>query len=389
MVFPKWVELYKNKSLSGDSGTETFAIKRTDEIIQLLLKFRAKNGATRNAATAAAQASIEAALTKIEVKSGSASFKNYSAEIARKIATYRNGCLPDTMYTQAVGGTYAGNNDPTKGWHEIVIPIDFCTKLDPLGNKTNVIMPAPLYDSLDIAIDYNFPISATAGFITGGANHVFDLYALVLPKEDPGVMQNKRILTETKKQDYTSVASGDQPFPLTLDNDRFLRQLMCFCYYPGIIEGVNITDLKFKVNNDIVWATKWGDLQSKNALDCGLNWTMQMFLQAGTTTDEIWTRVPAAMPTLMPKTDVTAPVKYAQTGDKITITTNAGDDIANLTLDSNVIPAFTVMDFDRDGLLQNMPWCGANDLELILTNGGASSAVQIIEQHIAKPWGHS
>src|SRR5574337_412586 len=91
MAIPKWVELYKNKALSGDSGTETFSIKRTDQILELLLKVRAKNGATANAPDAAAMPTVESSLTKINVKSGSADFKNYSGEICRKFAAYRDG----------------------------------------------------------------------------------------------------------------------------------------------------------------------------------------------------------------------------------------------------------------------------------------------------------
>ena len=28
MAIPKWIEIYKDKSLAGDSGTETFPLKR-------------------------------------------------------------------------------------------------------------------------------------------------------------------------------------------------------------------------------------------------------------------------------------------------------------------------------------------------------------------------
>jgi hypothetical protein len=391
MTIPKWIELYKNKSMSGDSGTETFPLKRTDQILELLLKVRAKNGATRNSPDAAALQTIESSISKIEVKSGSASFKSYTGEINRKIAAYRNGRLPQTLYTQVPGGTWAGNEDPALGWQEYSFPINFNVPNDPYGNKTNIMLPAPLYDSLDLVLDYDFTISATAGFLTGGANHTFDLYALVMPKEDKTAMLNKRILVETKKQDYTSLASGDEPFDLTLDSASFLRQLMVTCYENGVGEGVDITDLKFKVEGDTFWAGKWGDLQAMNAQDSNLNYNFKAYLQAATANDELWTRIPAARPILTPITAPTiAPYSGAlSSGDKVTVTTDAQDDINILDVHSEVLPAAVVIDLDRDGNLMNMQYAGVKDLDLILTNGGAGAAVQIIEQHVAKPWGYS
>ncbi len=391
MVIPQLIELYKDKSLSGDAGTETFSIKRTHEILALYLKVRAKNGATANAPDAAIMPTIEQSLTKIEVKSGSASFKSFNGEICRKFAAYRNGKLPKTMYTQAAGGTWAGNDDPSLGWQEYTFPIYFNTKKDPYGNI--MALPAPLYDSLDLVLDYNFTISATAGFVTGGANHVFDLYALVMPKEDPAVMKNKRILVETKKQDYTSLASGDEPFDLTLDSNRFLRQLMIFCYENGIGEGVDITDLKFKVENDTYWAGKWGALQGLNAEDCSWDGVAipNMYLKDVGTTDELWTRVPSPYPYMIAGTAPTVAPYFTTlaAGDKVTITTDAANDVNLIDIRSPVIPATAIIDLDRDGTLQHMQHCGVKDMDLVLTNGGAGGAVQIVEQHVAVPWGYS
>jgi len=44
MAMARMIQLYKDKSFGGDSGTETFPIKRTDQILELVLKIRAKNG---------------------------------------------------------------------------------------------------------------------------------------------------------------------------------------------------------------------------------------------------------------------------------------------------------------------------------------------------------
>jgi|GEM_PF-4757954 hypothetical protein len=398
MPIPQWVELYKNKALSGDSGTETFPIKRTGEILALMLKMRAKNGATANAPDAAIMPTVESSLTKIEVRSGSTIFKSFNGEICRKFTTYRDGKLPYTLYTQAAGGTWAGHADPSLGWQDYQFPIYFTPKGDPYGNKTNCMLPAPLYDSLDLVMDYNFTISATAGFVTGGANHVFDLYGLYMPTGQGGYapasqdartrMLNRNILIETKKQDFTSLASGDTPFNLTLDPKRWLRQLMVFCYVAAVGEGVDITDLKLRVNNDIYWGTQWGDLQAKNAQDSRLNWNMDMYLKCQTANDELWTRVPAPNPYMISGTAPTVAAYFTTLGhgDDVTITTDSANDVNLIGLRSNVIPAAVIFDFDQDGLMQNLQSCGVNDLDLVLTNGGAGAAVQLVEQHVSKPW---
>lgn len=383
MVYSRWIELYKNKSLSSDEGTESFDIKRNEQILELLLVVRAKNGATTNSPDAKALETIEKAIKKIEITSGSYTLKSYTGEICRKIATYRNGVLPHTLYTQAAGSTYV-NNDPTSGWQEYAFPIYFTTKCDPYGDRTRTLLPAPLFDVLTLTLEYDFTISATEGFVTGGSNHIFDLYAHVVPKYSVERMLRSNILQETKKQDYTSVASGDEPFKLTIAKNKSLRHLYVFAYENGVSEGVDITDLKLKVDGHTYMASNWGRLQVQNALDARLRYEQDMYLVAQTTTDELWTRVPSPIVSITPGTSpTTAPYFTALgNGDKVTVTTDSAGDVNIMKLTSNVLPATTVFDLDKDCTLNHVQTCNVNDLELILTNGGAGASVQIIEQHI-------
>ena len=387
-MIPKLVEIYKDKSLSGDAGTETFPLKRNDQVLEYILKVRAKNSATGNSPDAVALQTIESCLSKIEIRSGSAIFKSYNGELCRKLATYRNGRLPQTLYAQANGGAWAGNQDEKLGWQEYSFPINFNVPTDPYGNKTGIMMPAPLYDSLDLVLEYNFPTTAGAGFLTGGANKLFSLYALVKPKESVEAMRNKRILVEEKKHDYTSIASGDKDFDLTLDSNRFLRQLFVYAYEAGIGEGIDINYLKLKVDGDTFWESKWGDLQAKNAIDSNLNFRFDMNLTAIGATDELWTRVPAPRYNGLGN-QATAALIATNVGDKITCTVNAADDISMLEVASDVLPATVVVDFDEDGMLQNMQHQGVKDLELLLTNGAAGGNVKVVEQSVARAWGHS
>lgn len=391
MPIPRMIEIYKNKAFSGDDGTDTFALKRNDQILEYIVKVRAKNGATANAPDGVIMPTIEEALSKIEVKSGGAVFKSYTGEMCRKIAAYRNGQLPHTLHTQAAGGTWAGNDDPSLGWMEYTFPINFNLPNDPYGYRSNVMLPAPLYDSLDLVIDYDFEISSTAGFLTGGANHLIDVYALVMPKESKSAMMDKRIIVEQNKQDYTSVVSGEENFGLTTDANRFLRQLFVWCYEAGIGEGVDITSGQFKVNGDPQWTWKWGDLQAKNAMDARLQYFIDYYMKNVGTTDELWTRIPAPLPIMVAGTSPTAAPHFTTlaAGDKVTVTTDTANDVNLMRVNSEVLPATVVLDLDQDGSMQHMQYQGVKDLEMILTNGGAGAAVKILEQSIAKVWGHS
>jgi len=386
MTNVRWVELYKNKSLSADAGNESFDIKTNEEILELLLIVRAKNGSTSNSPNAKPLETIESSIQKIEINSGSLTLKSYTGEICRKLATYRDGYLPSTLYTQAGGGTWAGNDDPTLGWQEYAFPIYFNLRCDPYGDRTGTFLPAPLFDILTLNLEYDFKISSTEGFTSGGANHVFDLYALTRKKENYERLKRRNILIEKKKQDYTTVASGDEPIPLTTSKRGYLRQLLIFSYQNGIGEGIDLTQVKYRVEGSTIVSSKWGQLQHLNAMERGLNYYQDFYLKAQTTDDELWTRIPAPIVHLTAGTaPSTAP--YFGTlgnGDKVTVTTDAANDINLLRISSPVIPCCVFFDFDRDCSLRHLQPLNVNDHEVILTNGNAGGAVQIIEQFIAR-----
>ena len=387
MTLPKMIQIYKNKQLSGDAGTDTFVLPRNDMVLEYLLQVRSKNGSTANAPDAVAMPTVESSISKIEVKSGGTIFKSFNAEMCRKISTYRNGFLPPTLHTQDAGTTYAGNEDPELGWQVYDMPINFNLKQDPYGNKTNTILPCPVYDSMEMVMDFDFTISSTAGFVT--TEHYMDLYATVMPPQSEAEMLQKKILVEANKRDYTSLAAGDQGFDLTTDPNRMMRQIYVWAYEAGIGEGVDIQSGQFKVNGDPKWTWKWGNLQHKNAMDCDLDYFIDYYMKNVGTTDELWTRIPAPIPQMTAGTSPTAAPHFTTlgAGDKVTVTTDQANDINLMRVGSNVIPATVVLDFDQDGLMRNMQPQGVNSLEMYLTNGGAGGSVKILEQSIANVWG--
>jgi len=199
-------------------------------------------------------------------------------------------------------------------------------------------------------------------------------------------MEGKRVLTETKKADYTSLATGDESFDLTLDSNRFLRHLYINAYETGIEEGIDITDLQLKVEGNNEWSGKWGTFQHQNATDCALNFKKNYYLDVGDNSQIHKTRVPAAEAQISQGATTLNPI-FTRVGDQVTVT-NTASELYYLTVTSKVLPAMAVFDFDRDGLMQNMQYAGVKDLDLILTNGGAGAAVQVLEQHVSKAWGY-
>jgi hypothetical protein len=389
--FPRYkkVQLYKDQTLGSDRGTVTFPLKTNDLITQILVQCRAKNGATNNDFDAVAEATIERSITGITMNSGSAIFKQYDGEMCRKIATYRNGRLPNALITGVAGGTWAGNQDPELGWQTADFPLDFCLKQDPYGNKTGVIFPAPLYNALDLRIDFDFTISATAGFVTGSANHLVDIYALTVPSNNISkeMLKSKKILTETKKVDYTTLATGIQAFDLTYDPARYLRQLFVNCYAQGVGEGTQLTDVQLNVNGNNEISSSWGNLQAENALDCNLNYEKWYYGDPSDGTSVHYTRVPAPIATVNGYQAPTIVPWLDYDNDTVTVTNDSGE-LYLLNVRSDVLPGMVVFDLDKDNMCQNLQPCDVNDLELKVTNGTASGAVQILEQHYANPWGY-
>ena len=361
------INIFKDKALGGDSGKETFALPRTHMIGDLWLVMRNTNAANGNQATSTAWQSIELNVDKIAIKSGSKTFKSYSGEMCRLIAAHMDGRNPPEIRDMA---------DSTAE-QESVFPIHF--GLEP--QDEDVILPAPLLDSLDMVLEYSFPITDTLGFTTKKAE--FDLYANVL--EPTADLEDKMILVQEKKQDFTPAASGSTPFDLTLDERRLLRKVYVQAYVKNELEGAVISDLKIKADNEEVVDTKWRMLQHQNAIDSHLSFNQYIHFVALSGTDDYLSKIPDVRPALV--ADTTGGVTFidAIAGDNIGVTTTAADDEAYMTLYSDVLPTVAVIDFDRDKSLRRLQPQGIRDLDLILEDAKAGAGA-IYEESLQKIW---
>ena len=359
------INIFKDKAFSGDSGKETFALPRTHMIGDLWLVVRATNAANGNQSTSTAWNSIEKCMTKIAIKSGSKTFKSYDGEMARLIAAHADGRNPPEIRDE---------DDDTE--QESVFPIHF--GLEP--QDEDVILPAPLLDSLDMVLEYTFPTTDTLGFVTAAKE--FDLYANVL--EPTADLEDKMILVQEKKQDFTPAASGSTPFDLTLDERRLLRKVYVQAYVKSEQEGVVISDLKIKADNEEVVDTKWRMLQQQNAIDAHLDFNQHIYFVALSATDDYLSKIPDARP-VFASAAVAAGGQYidALAGDNIGITSSGADDAVYMTVHSDVLPTVAVLDFDRDKSLRRLQPQGIRDLDLILEDAKAGAGA-IYEESLQK-----
>lgn len=380
----QWHQVTSGRSFGGDSGDKTYPIPTGKAIASLWLDVICKNGANHNSADAAAQQTVIEALSKVEIKTGSRILFTGSAEIARAWATYRDGKPPYFDWTQIAGTA----TDPV-GWQHAMIPFNF----QRYDGDPYCCLPAPLYDAgLDIVMDFDFTIDGDAGFVTNTSK--FALYAQTITPVGMGEadwnahLATQKVLQRTKKTDYTTLVSGTERIQNSTSKQNKLRTLMYHCYEAGILEGVDITDLKLEVNSVEQQYMPWKYLQQINAAECGLkdNYKQVVRLKANTTTDEIWCRMPDVIPTLSPDMITTAAHEgpfVSTVGDKVTVTTEAADDLNTLTLTSPVIPCSAFFNFDRDLSMRHLMNMDVNELTTVITNGGAGGALSLHEEVLA------
>ena len=360
------INVFKDKALGGDTGKETFSLPRTHMIGDLFLTVRAKNSTTGNICDGAEYKSIEQCLTKIKIKSGSRTFKDYDGIHCRLMAGMADGRTPPQ---------YKSMEDDVV--QESTFPIHF--GIEP--QDEDVILPAPLLDSLDMVLEYTFPTSAGAGFVTGTTYKTFDLYASVL--EPTADLEDKMILIQEKKRDFTPAGSGDTPYDLTLDERRLLRRIYVGAYVTATREGGVIENLKVKADNEEVLDIKWRALQHMNAVDHKITWH-EGLETLGAADGTYLSRIPDVDAQF---TQITSGESWTsqRSGDVVGIKSAGADQVGYLRLSSDVLPGVAVVDFDRDNSLRRLQPQGIRDLDLIL-HDDAAGAGQIYEESLQKIW---
>jgi len=360
----------EDKATLGDSDTSTFLLPNSRAIASLLLVIRSKNSSTRNASDACAAETVLKALEKIEVRTGDRVFKSYSADIAMALATYRNGREPYCNLTQVA-----------ESWQEVAIPIHF----DRFYEDDLCGLPAPLYTGLEIALKYDFNTTDDGGqdaFESGAAYHRYDLYAEFMPHLSVKSLQNLRVLTDLKRQNYTTRASGVDLINLTTSPYKRLRHLLVRAYKTGVGEGELFTNLAILRGTQELMEDTWRHWQYQNAEDCELDYMRKVLTQAQTTSDVYYSTIPDVEPTFQAISAGAEDVYITTTGDQVVVNGVAQDELGELFLRSEVIPATAIIDFDRAYDMSNLLDINAQKMYLRVTNGTAGGAAEIIESFV-------
>ena len=366
--------LRENNSLgAGDSGDIDIKLPENRAIHALYLTIRNQNGSTSNTDDAGALETIVNSITEIKVQSGSRIFKEFSGQACRDWAIYRNGRNPHFFNTQIAGTTY-----PT-GWQEATFPIDFGRANIPYDTVCGLPTPKYKANGTELKIKYDFTIDNADGFVTGA--HKYDLVAEMIPIETD--LNGMMVIEQRKKIEDTSAASGVEPYDLTIDPVKQLRQVMISCYEAGIAEGVDVSKVSLDVDSAEVCVDDWNRWQWKNAEDCRLKFEQIIdSVYLDDSSHVLWTEIPNVQP-LMCEQDTGIAGYLTTAGDKVTIagSASAGENVS-LAMKSDVIPRCVFLDFDKDSSLQNMISQNKQDIVIHLTHGGADGAIEIHEMSI-------
>lgn len=367
MVFEKFT-IKSDKATSGDSDKDTFSLPKSRAISDMLLVIRAKNGATHNSANGCKSETILSSIEEIEVKTGDRIFKSYNADIALAYATYKTGREPHCNLQQT-----------TDLWQSVAIPINF-TRFE---NDPVCSLPAPLYTDAQLSIKYDFNTTDANGdvaFLTGGAYHRYDLYADFAPFMHDASLRKQKVLTQLKVQNYTTVSSGNDLINLTTSDQKKMRNVLVRSYKTGSAEGTTLSDLAIKVNGENVATDSWRNWQNRNADDCQLIYSRALDTFAEGDNDVYYSGVCDVKPLFQAVTTTAEDVYCTTSADQVTMNGVAADDQGTLFLNSDVIPATAVIDFDRGNSMADLLDLKVNKLHLEVINAGADGAVQIYEE---------
>jgi len=337
----------------------------------MVLVMEAQNDATHNAPDAVAAETVISSIEKIEVSAGDRVVKSYDAEVALALATYRYGRSPHCNLTQVGAAKQV-----------VAIPILF----DRYAHDPLCALPAPLYDSVEFSISFDFNATdagAATAFEAGGAYHRYALYMDVMPKVHTDSLKRMLVIEDKKKRNYTTKAAGWDLIDLTLSKERSMRQVMLHCYLAGAPEGGCIEATELHVNGKTMRAGTWDQWQMENARQCRLDFERNIRTQAQGTDDQLFTRIPAVEPVFTPQsTGAVSNPFLTIDDDKVTIDPTTADDLGILACRSPVIPCTMIMDFDPDLSLKYLLDMNVKKLQLNVKNATVSGAMQVHEQTV-------
>jgi hypothetical protein len=344
-------------------------------------------------------------LVKCKMTNGSTSARNQDmSDVVDKIEVVANGS--DILYSLTPREIKQWNlwsmgknivevrNERADAVQEAVYPIYFGRgMLDP-----DYFLPCARLSDLELRVTYSPTIAATS-FATGTFNiAVYGLFSMgAPPAEYRGTLGHKTLYA------FTTAASGDEQVPISRGN--LLRSVLVSCYEAGIEDGVDLTNVKFDLNNGerVLFDIAWKDLQDWNTQD---NWIFhEEHILAFLSNDDVINSDVARIVDAQahPQTAVLAAsdIEYqaridAIAGDQLTfdaytMTIAAGSEVAAAdTTDRNVLVYVrgigfshaVVLDFAKHGEAGLLNTQLADQIRLTLTQGAAGGAARVSTQEV-------
>ena len=368
-----------NEVQSSDDATKIVKLPLSNVLHTLYVKVKCTNGAT-----SAKNQSIEDVVDKIEVVANGSDvlFSMTPAEIKRWALWFTGLNIPQVRDER--GGAV----------QEAVYPIHFGR----MPYDPEYYLPVARLADLEVRIKYSPTIAATS-FATGTVT--LSVFADMTMNGQPG--EYRGTLSHKTVRAFTSAASGDDQTLIPRGN--LLRQLMVYAYEAGIEDGVDVTRVKFDLNNEerVPYNLLWKDIQDLNSYGNWINHVehIRAFVADGdtinskvarvasvnisenfagnATTDEIYFRRLSglggdALVVEGLKADITAGVEdlTADATGRNTFVTVAGENLSHAV----------VLDFSALGEQSILNTNEYDQIRLTLTQGSAGADVRISTQEL-------
>ena len=368
-----------NEVQSSDDATKIVKLPLANSLHTLFIKVKVTNGAT-----SAKNQSVEDVIDRIEVvANGSDVIASLTPAEIKRWNLWATGINAPQVRNETAGAV-----------QEMLFPLHFGRMpFDP-----DYYLPCARLTDLEVRIKYSPTIAATS-FATGSVTlSVFGDYTMGgAPGDYRGTLSHKTVRA------FTSAASGDDQTLIPRGN--LLRQVMVYAYEAAIEDGVDVTRVKFDLNNEerVPYNFAWNDLRDINSYS---NWVVhtENILAFCADTDVVNTKV-----SKIQSVNVAEKFVYTLATDLISFrraTVTAGDAVTiegstakltagteDLTADATARATYlsvtgeglsyaVVLDFSSLGEQSILNTSEFDQVRLTLTQGGAGADVRVSTQEV-------
>lgn len=364
---------------ASDDATKILKLPLSNVLHTLYVKVEITNGSTN-----AQDQDLDDVVDKIEViANGSEVLFSMTPQEIRRWGLLQMGQLPPEIV----------NEGPSQV-QMAIFPIMFGRwEFDP-----EYWLPCSRFTDLELRVKYSPTIAATS-FASGTVT--ITVLALMTMEGNPG--NYKGTFKTSTIYDFTTAASGDTVIDLPRSHP--YRKILIYCYEAGVEEGVDLTRVKFSLNNDqlVPFNINWDDLSQWNQILYDLHPKRHMILHRadGDVVHTKISRIAVAHATV--RSGNTLDDFSAVAGDALTLNSidqstqavNEGgtatytihaagttDHYVYLFVEGVGMPYAVVIPFDIAGPDAAFDPTRYDQVQLVLTNGGAGGDAKVSLQEV-------